>query len=173
MTYSDLTTLVDFHYWARDRVLAAAAALSPEQYTRDLRSSFPSVRDTLVHLYAAEWAWHQRWVGTSPAALLNPADFPDVATLTAVWAENETRVREFLASLGEAGITRSLEYQSLDGRPHTSAFWEMFHHVVNHGTYHRGQVQTMLRQLGAPPAQSVDLIAFYREWNAARGVLRS
>ncbi len=38
----------------------------------------------------------------------------------------------------------------------------MLQHVVNHGTYHRGQIVTMLRQLGAAPPQSMDLIAFYR-----------
>ena len=43
----------------------------------------------------------------------------------------------------------------------------MLHHVVNHGTYHRGQVQTMLRQLGASPARSLDLITYYRERNKA------
>jgi uncharacterized damage-inducible protein DinB len=39
----------------------------------------------------------------------------------------------------------------------------MIVHVVNHGSYHRGQVATMLRQLGATPAQSTDMIAFFRE----------
>jgi len=39
----------------------------------------------------------------------------------------------------------------------------MIVHVVNHGTYHRGQVATMLRQLGAKPAVSTDMIVFYRE----------
>jgi uncharacterized damage-inducible protein DinB len=44
----------------------------------------------------------------------------------------------------------------------------MLQHVVNHGSYHRGQVTTLLRQLGAPAPKSVDLIAFYRERAAAR-----
>ena len=54
MDLSDLTALLDFHYWARTRILAAVEQLTPEQYTRDLKSSFPSVRDTLVHLLSAE-----------------------------------------------------------------------------------------------------------------------
>jgi uncharacterized damage-inducible protein DinB len=39
----------------------------------------------------------------------------------------------------------------------------MLQHVVNHGSYHRGQVTTMLRQLGAPPPKYMDLIVYYRE----------
>ena len=167
MTHPDLTTLLDFHYWARDRVLAAAAALTAEQFTRNLGSSFPSVRDTLVHLYSAEWNWYQRWHGTAPSAMLDPLEYPDVGRLQAAWAEHEARMRAYLASLDDAGVRQVIEYRALQGQPYRSAIWEMFHHVVNHGTYHRGQVQTMLRQLGAPPARSLDLIVFYRERNAA------
>ena len=79
MNSADLRTLVDYHYWARDRALDAAALLTPEQFTRDLGSSFKSVRDTLAHTYSAEWAWYQRWQGTSPAAMLQYDQFPDVA----------------------------------------------------------------------------------------------
>src|SRR4051794_13661545 len=100
MNLSDLRTLLDFHYWARDRVLAAAETLTPEQYTRDLGSSFKSVRDTLVHLLAAEWNWYQRWHGTSPTSMLDPEEYPDVPALRAAWAEQEAKMRTFLDSLG-------------------------------------------------------------------------
>ena len=166
MNHADLTTMLDFHYWARDRVLAAVSALTPEQYTRDLKSSFPSVRDTLVHVFSADWNWFQRWHGTSPTSMLNPNDFGDVPALRAAWGEHESRMRAFLSSLDDAGVQRSCDYNTLDGRPYTSVFWQMLHHLVNHGTYHRGQIQTMLRQLGAAPAKSLDLITYYREHSA-------
>jgi uncharacterized damage-inducible protein DinB len=166
MNHADLTTMLDFHYWARDRVLDAAAQLTPGQYTQDLKSSFRSVRDTLVHIYSAEWNWYQRWQGSSPAGMLDPADYADVPTLAAAWRAHEARMRAYLASLDDASVLHVVEYRNLQGQPYASAVWEMLHHVVNHGTYHRGQVQTMLRQLGASPSRSVDLIAFYRERNA-------
>ena len=166
MTHADLETLLDYHYWARDRVLEAAALLAAEEYTRDLGSSFKSIRDTLVHAYSAEWAWHSRWVGVSPRAHLSTDLFPDVPTLQAAWIELEGRMRAYLAeagAAGEAGISRVISYSNLQGVPGSSVFWHMLQHVVNHGSYHRGQVSTMLRQLGATPSRSQDLIAFYRE----------
>jgi uncharacterized damage-inducible protein DinB len=166
MTHRDLTTLLDFHYWARDRVLEAVAQLSPEQYTRDLGSSFRSVRDTLVHLYSAEWNWYTRGHGTSPTSMLDPGDYPDVASLGRAWRAHEQQMRAFLASLDDAAIARTIDYKALNGQPYTSSVSQMVQHVVNHGTYHRGQVQAMLRQLGASPARSVDLITFYRERDA-------
>ncbi len=163
MNLTDLTTLLDYHYWARDRLLDAVARLTPEQFNRDLGSSFKSVRDTLVHIYAAEWAWYSRWRGTSPTALLTSEPFPDVESLRRAWAENEANVRAFTASLGDAGIDRVIAYKLLSGAEGASPFWQMLQHVVNHASYHRGQITTMLRQLGAEPARSMDLIAFYRE----------
>lgn len=170
MTLQDLRTLLDFHYWARDRVLEAVSALTPEQFTRDMGSSFKSVRETLAHLYSAEWAWYQRWQGISPTAPLPADQFPDVASLKAAWTAHETKMRSYLESLGEAGISGVYEYKTLNGQPGSSAFSQMLQHVVNHGSYHRGQVATLLRQLGAKPAKSMDLVAFYRERAAgARG----
>lgn len=163
MTMNDVRTLLDFHYWARDRALDGARALTSEQFTRDLGSSFPSVRDTLVHMYSAEWAWYQRWQGTSPTAPLSADQYADVAALDVAWRDHESKMRAFLESLGEEGLGRVFEYKTLAGQAGRSPFWQMLQHVVNHGSYHRGQVTTMLRQLGAAPAKSVDLIAFYRE----------
>jgi uncharacterized damage-inducible protein DinB len=167
MTYSELKTLVDYHYWARDRLLAAVDALSHEQFTRDLGSSFRSVRDTLVHLCQSEWVWHQRWNGTSPTAIPDlPEAMEDAAAVRRYWTAQERDVRAFVAKLGEAGIDRVIAYRNMAGHAGRATYAQMLQHLVNHGSYHRGQVTTMLRQLGAVPPQTLDLIAFYREQSA-------
>src|SRR5262245_14445567 len=97
----DLRILLDYHYWARDRILAALAPLTPDQFTKELGSSFTSVQDTLGHVYSAEWAWHQRWTGTSPTSQLPRETFPDVDTVKRLWLKTEADVRGFLESLGE------------------------------------------------------------------------
>ncbi len=163
MDLSDLRILLDYHYWARDRVLDAASALMPEQLSRDLGSSFKSVRETLVHIYSAEWAWYSRWQGTSPTSPLPSDQFPDVPAIRQLWIAHEAKMRAYVESLGPAGIARVIEYKTLNGQSGATPLWQMLQHVVNHASYHRGQVTTMLRQLGAQPAKSMDMIAFYRE----------
>jgi uncharacterized damage-inducible protein DinB len=86
----------------------------------------------------------------------------DVAAIRARWTELESDVRAVLDRMGEHGIDQTIEYKMLSGEARASIFWQMLQHVVNHASYHRGQVTTMLRQLGAAPPQSMDLIAFYR-----------
>jgi uncharacterized damage-inducible protein DinB len=162
MTLQDLQTMLDYHYWARDRLIDALQALTPEQLKRDLGSSFKSIHETMVHTYAAEWAWHSRWLGTSPTALLPADQFPDLAALRGAWTELEAKLRAFVDGLGADGIERVFEYALLSGQAGASPFWQMLQHVVNHASYHRGQVTTMLRQLGAAPAKPMDMIAFYR-----------
>lgn len=164
MTRTDAITLVDYHYWARDRMLDAVEVLTPEQYTSDLAGSFPSVRDTVVHTYGAEWNWYLRWVGNSPTGFPDPAQFPDVATVRAAWKSQEHKIRLFVDSLASANeLDRVLRYRTFDGQEMEATFAHMLQHVVNHASYHRGQVTTMLRQLGAPAPKSQDLIRFYRE----------
>ena len=162
MTTHEALALIDYSYWARDRVLTAAQALSPEQYTREIVSSFRSVRDTMVHVYSAEWVWHQRWLGASPTAPIPFDAFADLTALETAWYALEQDIRAFVRNLGDAGLEQQIDYRLLSGAPGRSRYDEMIRHVVNHGTYHRGQVVTMLRQLGASTPESTDLITFYR-----------
>jgi len=163
MNPDDLRRLLDYHYWARDRMLDAVAPLPPDQFTRDMGNSFRSIRDTLVHTYSAEWIWYSRWSGESPSAMFSPDAFPDQGSIRQAWLEHERKMRALFAPLDDVGIARVIEYTSLSGQTAASVLWHMVQHVVNHATYHRGQVTTMIRQLGAAPPKSTDLITFYRE----------
>jgi uncharacterized damage-inducible protein DinB len=163
MTLPEARALVDYHYWARDRLLEAVATLTPEQYTQRIESSFPSIRDTLVHLWAAESVWVARWDGEAPTAFPDGRALTDAGALRDSWLALERRLRNVLTRLGENGAGGWLEYRGFDGQPRKEPFNAMLQHVVNHGSYHRGQLTMMLRQLGLPPAKQMDLIAFYRE----------
>lgn len=163
MTPEALIALLDFHYWARDRLLDAVERLTPAQFRRDLGSSFGSVRDTLVHLVSAEWAWCSRWQGASPSAHLTATDFETAGDIRRRWNEEEARVRTFVDRLGPYELNHVIEYALFGGAPTRSVCWHTLQHVVNHATYHRGQVTAMLRQLGAEPPRNQDLINFYRK----------
>ena len=67
MNKDDIQLLFEYDRWANNRVLRAVSALSDEQFTRDLGGSFPSVRDTLVHILGGEWGWLTYWKEPSPS----------------------------------------------------------------------------------------------------------
>ena len=163
MTLREACTLVDYHYWARDRLLDAVAGLTDEQYAQRIESSFPSIRDTLVHLWAAETTWTARWEGEAPTGLADGRELTNLPALRDAWSALERRLPGVLVRLGEPGVRGTLAYQGVDGKPRIEPFAMMLQHVVNHGSYHRGQITMMLRQMGMPPAKQMDLIAFYRD----------
>jgi uncharacterized damage-inducible protein DinB len=166
MTADYIRILLEYNYWARDRALASAEQLSVEQVSRGMGSSFASVLDTLVHIYFAEWIWYRRWQGESPSARPGTSQLVSVAALRDAWLPLEHQIRSFVDGLGPAGLSRIIDYKTMNGQPAMSPYWQMIVHVVNHGTYHRGQVATLLRQLGAAPAQSTDMIQFFRDQSA-------
>lgn len=157
-----LRLLLEYHYWARDRALAALALLSAEQYARPMGNSFASVRDTINHVYMAEWVWHSRWMGQSPTGFPPDQDLGTPAALRTKWKEMEGKVRALVTPMDAAAVERVYEYTVFSGKTFRSKFWEMLVHVVNHATYHRGQVTTLLRQLGARPPESEDMSTFFR-----------
>lgn len=166
MKPDQIRELVAFNVWANHRVLGAAEGLTVEQFTQAMGSSFSSVRDTLGHIWAAEWLWLERLQGRTPAGLPNPKEFGEVASLRTRWAELDKRWLEYASRLNDTELQEDVDYKTITYGPSRDPRWQIIQHVVNHGTYHRGQVVTMLRQLGAKGV-GTDLIMFYRERKAA------
>ena len=162
MTPDEVRILFDYNTWANHRSLDAAAQLSPEQFTKPLGSSFSSVRDTLVHICGAEWIWHERFEGRSPSSIPDLASIQTVEALRTHWLPQEARLLAYVQKLAQADLNRMIEYKTLNFGMYSNPLWQSMQHVVNHGTYHRGQITTMLRQLGAKPTLT-DLMHFYRE----------
>jgi uncharacterized damage-inducible protein DinB len=168
MTPQEMRTLYDYNAWANHRSIEAAAALMAEKFVQPMGSSFGSVRDTLAHIWGAEWIWLERFQGRSPSSLPDTAQFQDMASLRERWDELEGRLLSFVRGLAQSDLDRVFEYKTLKFGVYRNPLWESMQHLVNHGTYHRGQVTTLLRQLGAQPI-ATDLMHFYRERATAAG----
>ena len=155
-----LTTLRElfvYHYWARDRQLAACAALASEQLERPLGGSFTSVRHTLVHLLGAEWVWLERCRGNSPARMPGADEMPTLASIGERMRAVEQGMRAYLSGLEDSALTQTVRYTNFSGQNWEYPLWMVLLHLLNHQTYHRGQIATLLRQLGVEPP-SVDLL---------------
>jgi len=127
-----------------------------------LGSSFSSLRDTLVHICGGEWIWNERFHGRSPSAIPDLAQIQTVAALRKHWAPQERDLVTFVAGLTQADLDRVLEYKTINFGTYKNPLWQSLQHLANHGTYHRGQVATIIRQHGAKPI-ATDLMHFYRE----------
>ena len=162
MTPEEIRLLFDYNHWANQRALDAAAQLSNEQFTKPLCSSFSSVRDTLVHICGAEWVWLERCHGRSPASIPDISHIQTLAALREHWQPQAQSLLTFVNGLQQADLDRIMEYKTINFGTYQNPLQLSLQHLANHGTYHRGQVATLLRQLGSKPILT-DLMHFYRE----------
>jgi uncharacterized damage-inducible protein DinB len=163
MTNKDaLGRLLEYTEWANRRVIRVAATLPVAEFCKDLGSSHGGVRGTLTHMMGAEWIWLERWKGVSPTKGLDEGEFKDVLALRARWKAIEQHRRSWFSNLDEAGVSKTVKYKSLKGQSFKNPLWQLVQHVCNHSSYHRGQVVTLLRQLGAK-AVSTDMVQWDRE----------
>jgi uncharacterized damage-inducible protein DinB len=158
----EIRTLFSYNRWANYRLLEASRSLSPSAFTRDLGTSHRSLRGTLVHTLWAEWIWLQRWRGTSPRRVFTEDEFADVDAIAARWAEVEHDRDDLVGGLTEDRLVARLSYENLQGQRWEYPLGRMMQHVVNHSSHHRGQVVTLLRQLGQVPP-STDFLVFFDE----------
>ncbi len=163
MTRDEVRTLFAYDRWADERFVAALEKLSPAELEREIPSSFPSPLATLVHIAGANWIWLERFQGRSPAgAVPEWYEKPTFAGTRAKLAEIAAARDAHFAGIDNAALEREIDYRTFDGTPHRSRLVDLCRHVVNHASYHRGQLTTMLRQLGAEPP-ATDFVLFLRE----------
>lgn len=157
----EIRDLYAYNRWANARIREAVFQLPADVYSEDLASSFASIRDTLVHILSAEWMWLRRWKGESPREALDPADFSDHASVRWRWEEIELERASVLDGLTEERLADVVHYTNTKGEEFGQPFHHLLRHVVNHSTYHRGQIASMMRQKGfVPPA--TDLVLYHR-----------
>jgi uncharacterized damage-inducible protein DinB len=169
MNKDDIQLLYEYDRWANARVFQSLAALTVEQFTRDLGGSFPSAHDTMLHILAGEWTWLTYWKATlHDAALLAELRkqreilfaanlFSDVDSVRRKWAEVEKEQIDFLSNVTDESLQKMLP-----ARDTLISLAHLMQHLANHSTYHRGQISLMMRQLGAEPV-ATDFHAFLGE----------
>lgn len=162
MRVADIRSLYAFNEWANARIFSAAAQLDQGAFAEPRGSSFSSIRDTVAHIVTSEWVWLRRWRGESPTAVPDWGYLPDAAALARKLAEIEADRAAFLTGLSEEGLTKPMSYRNFKGEEWRHLLVDQLTHVVNHSTYHRGQVATLFRQAGSA-APVTDLIVFKEE----------
>ena len=167
--------LARYNRWMNDRLYAVAATLADTDRKRDAGAFFGSIHRTLNHLLLTDRAWLGRIVRDATLAESRDADGRPIAMSgrldQEVYADFEQlrgeRVRtdaDLIAwanTLDDAMLAAPIRYRTSKGEACEHALWWAVTHLFNHQTHHRGQVTTLLHQLGHDPGVT-DLIAFLR-----------
>jgi uncharacterized damage-inducible protein DinB len=161
MTLGEIVTLIEYDKWATNRILEAVSSIPTDRYLEGFKSSHGGIHTTLVHIYSSDMIWYGRWTGSPAATHVGKDEIPDLSSLRGRWGTYQIDLDRFLRNVDDAKLVAPLSYKDLKGNPHSEPLFQQMQHLVNHSSYHRGQVVTMMRQIGATPT-GTDLIAFYR-----------
>jgi uncharacterized damage-inducible protein DinB len=158
---NEFLELFAYNAWANRAIFDAVGTLPDEQYARDLKSSHGGVHGTLAHIVWAEHLWLNRWLTRPNPAVPQGADLRTLAEVRTRWEAVEAERGGWLSGLSDRGLAETRAVKPSSGGEYVHTLGQMFRHLINHSSYHRGQVVTLLRQLGAKPP-STDLILYYR-----------
>lgn len=159
-----LIEYVRYNLWVNTRLVALFQNSDDSLISKEIISSFPSIRTTLIHLWDVEVLWLMRLQGTSPT------DFPSKdfkGSNAEVYANLLAISQSFLNFVEKQPakyFTQSISFTILSATgefKHEAA--DMIHHCMNHQTFHRGQLITMARQVGITAFPRTDFIMFKRE----------
>jgi uncharacterized damage-inducible protein DinB len=157
----EIKRLYDYNSWANERVLESLQLIGQEDFTSNKQASHGSIRGIIAHIAAAEWIWLERWEGSSPVGLLPESEFETLEIATQRLRKIDHDLQRFTNRLTQANLDGRRGYKTTEGKAYSNVLSDMLLHLVNHSSYHRGQIATLLRQSGAVP-QSTDFILFIR-----------
>ncbi len=164
MTAGLVRDLFDYSAWANRRFLDALASLPEELVLRDLGSSHGGLLGTMRHVVFAQQVWLLRWRGEpiAPAYRLSEST-TTLASVRTEWERVEKETDAFLSpNLTDGFLAGTFEARTTKGETFIHGYGDSMVHLVNHSSYHRGQLAGMMRQLGVKPP-GTDYIVFVRE----------
>jgi uncharacterized damage-inducible protein DinB len=163
MLKATLLRYTGYNLWANELLLSLIEnKISNVKLDKEIISSFPSLRKTVYHLWDAEFIWIKRLKGES----LN--DWPS-KSFNETFSEAKEKILardkefiHFIENSDDALLSMPFTYHNIEGKAFTNPVWESVLHCMNHSTYHRGQIVTMLRQLDVVDIPSTDYINYCR-----------
>lgn len=163
-----------YNAWFNARLYEQLSTLTEQDRRRDLGAFFRSIHGTLNHILLTDRIWlgrvsrhpHRfRSLDKTPLVLefesLAQVLYEDFPELTAERRETDTAIQSWVAELTPEILESDLSYSRSAGQSMAAPFWHVVSHLFNHQTHHRGQITTLLSQLGHDPGATDFLLTAF------------
>jgi len=150
-----------YNVWANQRLLEVIGSLSAEQQTAIVPGSFPSLVATLKHMWQAEFIWYQRVKLVENVQALPEEELPFLVVADGLLKQSKNW-EEWVYKAHEKMLQHVFHYQNSKREQFKQPVHEMLLHLFNHATYHRGQLISILHQLGISKLPATDFIEYAR-----------
>lgn len=161
MTKNYFIQLADYNIWANTIFMGWLRQINDEQWNQFAESSFKSIAETVVHTISAEKIWFERLTEVqNPVFLLSVFKGTKEEALE-IWEKTSQNLKSFIETLDETQMQKVLRFVRPDNKTYELEYYQVFAHVFNHSTYHRGQLVTLLRQAGFTGIHSTDVSTYF------------
>ncbi len=161
MTKNYFIQLANYNAWANDIVHSWLDKINDEQWQQPIVSSFKSIAETVVHTAGAEKGWLER-LNKMEKSMSLAAEFKGTKQeAIAIWKKASFDLNTFVENLDETKLNDNISFMRPDNKSYELAHYQIFAHVLNHSTYHRGQLVTMLRQVGFTDVRTIDMSTYF------------
>lgn len=158
-----LSQMAAYNVWANQKLLEVIIALPEEKQQQQVSSSFSSLYTTLLHMYSAESIWWQRMKLQERVSVPMETFKGSMKELSEELLLQNRQWQQWVNSASDPMLDHVFQYFSLKKESFKQPIFQMLLHVFNHGTYHRGQLVNMLRQLGIEKIPQTDFIVWSRK----------
>jgi len=155
------TELASYNIWADSIAIEWLNQINDEQWNQVINSSFSSIRQTAIHIASAQKIWVDFWEKTPDPVYLSAGFNGSKNDLIAIWKETSASLKNFIEKYPEENYLQQITFKKPNGEEVQMEFLQTFPHMINHSTYHRGQLVTLLRQAGFTKLSSTDLFTYY------------
>jgi len=161
MTKKYFAELANYNNWADKISIEWLNQINDEQWEQTVESSFSSVKATATHIVSAKKIWIDFWTKVPNPAYLS-SEFKGTKTeLIEIWQNKSVDLKNFIENFPEEDYEKPITFIYPNGKEGQMIFWQTFPHFVNHATYHRGQLVTLLRQAGFTNFSNTDLATYF------------
>lgn len=151
-----------FNLWANTETVNWLKTKPLELMEREMPSSFPTIRDTLLHIWGAEEIWLERLRLVPPTTFLSQRFTGTVEDVFVGILKSSETFADYVQDLPDADFQEICSFKLLNGTEDSRSRAKMIHHCMNHSTYHRGQIVTMARNFGLTDPPSTDYMKYVR-----------
>jgi uncharacterized damage-inducible protein DinB len=163
MTKQYFKEIAEYNLWANNIVCSWLEQINDEQWNKEIISSFNSIQETVLHMISAEKAWIERFKKNPQTVWIQSSFKGTKEEHIKLWKETSEEFKSIVDAFDENDLDKNLDFKRLNGDAYSMPYYQLFAHVVNHATYHRGQLVTMLRQAGFSNVSATDLLGVYRK----------
>lgn len=158
-----LLNYLRYNHWANKKMCKYLSQIDTNETGINKQGGYATIKKVILHIADTEQTWLARLNGDNIPHMHNLDIDGSFQSICQLILKNSEEFIAFVEEKEDVFFTESTEYINLKGKAFAQDNAEIILHCMNHSTFHRGQVMSMLRHVGYTDQSASDFIMYLRE----------